>query len=127
MKKGKVYTFNWEFEDSGEAQVFKEFQNVITVKNRDRNVITKTPEQILVQFMRTYLIRNKLNFTMVTEKQLLSHYEKSENKVMSRHRLKYYRDSGFLIDAQNRPLWYANGRSIIYNLEACMDKLKNRP
>ncbi len=116
-----LYTYKWEFTNENEVNTFKYLQRLALYQG-------VSIEYILYGLVDNYnsRSRNVPNFTMATEKEIMSCL-KLKGYNVTRQMIKSYRDKGYLqgLKDSDDPHWYHQGKYIVYNLEKTIDFITN--
>ena len=111
-------TFIWGMFGEDPIKTFERFSKLSLVKGKHVTIL-------LSELVQEYIQKNDIPATLVDERQLV---EKLLENGISIHRitLKNYRTKKKLVDSDNNPLWFTDGRNVCYHLEGCLEFFKKR-
>lgn len=118
MKENKkvakvVRVYNWKMTDQEVADAFARFQKIAAYRGN-------RPDHELSNLIEKFNNEAAPSFTLVSEAELVRQLN-FRKLGLSRQQLKYLRDHHQLKDSEGKRIWYTDGYSIVYNLEAVIE------
>lgn len=108
----------WKIDDPEEAKTVETFIRVAVSTGQD-------PQTVMISWMQTFNETFKPKYTLLFEQELLSRISSTELSY-TRLTLKKLRDSGKLVDKQNKPIWQTDGHYVVYYLEPMLEFIRER-